>query len=153
MVIRRQERQEIMDKFNSIHEKVMVSLLTLNLFVDEHIEEDGVNLIDDKQLAEIPIDLPFDSDSNGVIVNTKVKSDIPGHHFISQVKPNGFIKVHKHETDKILKTLCGEFYDEYSDKWYYKGDYLYLTAGDLHNILAGANGAELLTFIMAKKYE
>jgi len=146
----RGERDKIMNAFQDMHDNVMNVLDSFNLFLDDHIDANGATLIEHEQLDKVPYNIKFDSDGNGVILNEKIKSDIPGFHFISEMKPKGYIKSHKHEADKILKTLEGKFYDHFSKKWYNKEEYLNLKAMSPHSVLAGNEGAKLLTFIMPK---
>lgn len=141
----REERKKIMRSISNSHEKIME---TLNLF---KCDADDYNLISDEVLNDIPFDIDFDSDGEKNIINTKKKSEIPGNHFISEMDPNSYVQPHKHETDKILKSLEGRFYDSFTGKWYKDGEYLLLKKGKEHDILSGNSGVKLLTFIMPKK--
>tara|TARA_R110000772_G_scaffold240754_4_gene353032 strand:- start:6330 stop:6800 length:471 start_codon:yes stop_codon:yes gene_type:complete len=148
---KRRNRQEIIDKLEEVHSNAMTVLKSFNLFVDKIPTGAGSVLICDSDLDRVPPNYPFDSDGNGIIINTKVESEIPGHHFLSVMTPNGFIGNHHHEGDKLLKVLNGSFYNQHTNKWYGKGEYLLLKTGDTHNILSGNKETELLTFIMPKQ--
>ena len=145
---KRKNREEIKEKLEEVHCRAISVLNSFNLFAGKEATEIGSVLICDKDLAKVTPNYPFDSDGNGVIINTKVESEIPGHHFLSVMIPNGFIGNHHHEGDKLLKVLSGSFYNQHTNRWYNKGEYLLLKTGDTHNILSGDKETELLTFIM-----
>lgn len=131
-------------------EKIQKSIV-LNLFKGSGI----VKMINFETLDKIEYNKPFDSDGNGVIINTRINEEIPGFTSTSVMKANSYVKKHQHDTDKILKCIKGKFYDSNTQKWYNEGEHLFIPKATIenhlenwHDIRTSDEETELLTFIM-----
>lgn len=121
-------------------------------FIDLFGSADLIQHIEYTELAPVPYNQKFDADGKEELINIKDREFEVGYHFISEGVPNGcYKKKLTHDSDKYMSCVEGSFYDEFTDRTYKKGDYLFVKKGDWHFLRYGSEGTKIRTLLLPPK--